>query len=99
MSGPITPKEVVDSKITAIPEAVFEIFNDAIVKNFKDGTAIFKQHDIVLDITEALNITIIQVFERGYLEVEEVYRNAGWNVRYSKPGPNENYHAFFQFTK
>lgn len=39
------------------------------------------------------------VFERGYLDIEETYRKAGWSVVYDKPGYNETYDAFYTFTR
>jgi hypothetical protein len=39
------------------------------------------------------------VVNRGWLDVEPVYRNAGWHVEYDKPGYNEDYEAFFIFKK
>ena len=38
-----------------------------------------------------------QIFDRGYLNVEEVYREQGWKVTYDKPTYYENYDAYFEF--
>lgn len=37
------------------------------------------------------------IFRRGYLNVEEAYREQGWSVVYDKPGYNETYDASFEF--
>jgi len=38
-----------------------------------------------------------EIFDKGWLNVEEVYRAAGWAVEYDKPGFNESYSATFTF--
>lgn len=38
-----------------------------------------------------------QIFDRGYLNVEEVYREQGWKVSYDKPAYYEDYDAYFEF--
>ncbi len=39
-----------------------------------------------------------QVFDNHWLDFEPLYRKAGWNVVYDKPGFNEDYIGFWRFS-
>ena len=99
MTGPIKPSEVTTVKASYIPDGVFEAFNTLIVENMDGNTARVKQCDVVARITLKLNCERQVVFDKGWLEIEDVYREVGWDVEYDKPGFNENYDAFFKFTR
>jgi hypothetical protein len=38
-----------------------------------------------------------QVFDNNWLDVEDIFRKAGWKVNYEKPAYNESYPASFKF--
>lgn len=38
-----------------------------------------------------------ELYKKHQLDIEEVYRKAGWVVSYDKPAYNENYDAIFTF--
>lgn len=77
-----------------IPEEVFEAFNELITE--KRGHVM--QDDVVDRILSKMpDVTRDQLFERGWLDVEEAYRRKGWTVEYDKPGFNESYRASFTF--
>ncbi len=40
-----------------------------------------------------------QLFEKGWLDVEPIFKKAGWDVEYDKPGYNESYPATFKFSR
>jgi len=40
-----------------------------------------------------------EVFDKGWLNIEPMYRAAGWKVVYDKPAYNESYEPTFTFTK
>jgi len=92
---PITPNEA----IKALPDEVIEAFNDLICENIDGKTAKITQNQAVDRITAKLEIPRDAVFKRGYLDIEDIYRKAGWKVDYDKPGYNETYEGFFTFTK
>lgn len=46
-----------------------------------------------------MNISRREVFIMRLLDVEQAYREYGWNVKYDKPGFNESYESFFIFKK
>ena len=100
MSGPIKPSEVVKAKKNQIPEAVFEAFNELITKNFTGNYSCFNSKDVVALITSKdSTLTSDRIFKEHLLDIEEIYRKAGWGVKYDQPAYCENYDASFEFTK
>jgi hypothetical protein len=106
MIKPITPNEVVSHKAKAvIPDYVFEAFNFLISKKFNNGSATILQKEVVERILSEANrhrdppITSQYLFDNHFLDVEDVYREAGWVVEYDKPAYCETYEASFKFTK
>ena len=98
---PITPAEAHTKKISSIPPEVIQVFNDLIVENYSQISkeATVKQDDAVELITQRMNITSDEVFDHGYCDVEEIFRKAGWKVKYDKPAYCESYDAYFVFSK
>jgi hypothetical protein len=96
MSKPISPSEVAAAKREHIPAAVFDAFNAEIVANFTAGRAKVLQKDVVQRLVDG-GMDRQEIFDKGYLNVEEVYRAEGWRVEYDKPGFNETYDASFEF--
>lgn len=94
---PIKPSEVVAKKKKDIPNEVFEAFNELITQNFDGHSATIKQDEVVALIVKK-GLKRNAIFNNHWLDVEDVYRAGGWNVVYDKPGFNENYEAFFEFT-
>lgn len=98
MAGPISPNEVAATKSQVIPEVVFEAFNELIAEKFTAGLANVKQKDVIARIlAKDTTIEKSQIFALGMLNVEEVYREKGWDVEYDKPAYNESYDANFTF--
>ena len=98
MSGPINPEEIGAAKRAQFPSAVFDAFNAEIAAKFSGGSARVLQKDVVARL-EAAGMDRREVFDKGYLNVEEAYRAEGWKVEYDKPGFNEFYDAFFIFRR
>jgi hypothetical protein len=40
-----------------------------------------------------------EVFDNQWLDIEDIYREAGWKVSYDKPAYNETYKAYFTFSR
>lgn len=95
---PITPNEVAQQKIANIPSAVIDTFNKLIALNYTDGSATVKQADVIHEL-ERRDFARQEVLDKGWLNVEEIYRDAGWAVVYNKPAYSENYDAYFTFKK
>lgn len=109
MTKPISPDQIAEAKTKFIPDFVFEAFNRLIALNFTNGQSRVYQSeavDLILDLANSpvnlCNATALLsrevVFSMGWLNVEEAYREAGWKVEYTKPY-NEDYKAFFEFSK
>ncbi|MEK7640643.1 MAG: hypothetical protein AAB389_01455 [Patescibacteria group bacterium] len=95
---PIKPSEVVQIKKEAMPDVVLQSFNELITENFDGTSAVVKQDDVV-NLLVKKGFTRDEIFKKGWLEVEDIYRVAGWTVIYDKPGYNEDYDANFEFRK
>lgn len=93
---PITPQEVAGAKRKYIPAAVFDAFNAEIAQRFAGGRAIVPQETIVARL-EAAGLQRREIFDSGWLNVEESYEAAGWTVIYTKPAYNESGSPYFEF--
>jgi hypothetical protein len=99
MAEPISPEDVVQAKLTAIPDAVIEAFNEMIAKEWNGHEAIVRQPDVVKAMRERdPSLTRYKIIENGLLDVEPIYRARGWAVMYDKPGWDENYDPYFTFS-
>jgi len=97
MVQPITPDQVNERRVVALPDEILEVFNELIVEKWDGCRATIKQDDLVERIVSRLDVERHQVFKKGWLNVEGIYRDAGWRVLYDKPGYNESYPATFEF--
>lgn len=94
---PITPAEAIKKTVIEFPDAVLEAFNEAITSKLYKGTATVKQDDVVaLMVKKGLKRE--DIFSNHWLDVENTFRKAGWNVVYDRPGYNETYPATYTFT-
>lgn len=93
---PIRPDEI---RSRPIPDTVIEIFNRLIEQGWNGHRSVVNQRDAADRISTAMEIELGEVFARGLLDVEDTYRQAGWNVVYDKPGFNESYKPHFIFSK
>ena len=96
---PIKPSQVVKKKKDVIPDYVIESFNELIVKHFDGSSSIIKQDEVVSLILSKMPEGSKQqdIFNNKWLNVEDVFRKAGWEIDYDKPGYNETYPATFEF--
>jgi hypothetical protein len=95
---PIKPSEVAEKKGKNIPKEVSDVFNELIVKEYNGSSATIRQDEVVkLLVKKGLKES--EILKNRLLDVEDVYRKAGWKVEYDKPGFNEDYDATFKFTK
>jgi len=111
MIKPITPREVIGKKTELIPDAVLLAFNETIARTYHNGVATFTQDEIILLIIQKFEQEVNkglgaedwikqsrqQVFDNHWLDVEGIYRKAGWIVEYDKPAYNESYPATCTF--
>lgn len=96
MMTPIKPSDIPAAKLAAFPDGVIEAFNELILQSYSDGFARISQNSIIERmLKKGLDRSDISV--KGWLNVEEIYRQAGWTVVYDKPGFNEAGDAYFEF--
>ncbi len=81
---------------------MIEAFNRCIAREWDGAFAVVAQETILNEIdglnpSEAPNAR--QAFEKGWLDVETLYEENGWDVEYDKPGFNESYPATFTFSR
>lgn len=94
---PVSPNELTNFQREQMPVEVIETFNEMLAENVIEGYGTVKQKEVIDRlVTKGLERALI--FQRGWLNVEEIYREAGWKVEYDKPGYNESYDAYFKFT-
>lgn len=94
---PITPEEVVDSKANVIPNAILVATNLLIAENWNGDNSIFKLKTLKEKIQEVdPELTISNV---RWLDIEPIYRKAGWVVEYHSPAMDETYDAYFNFSR
>lgn len=93
---PIRPDEIVEGKQNSLPDSVLETFNALISENWDGHSSRILQRDVVDRIKRKMDT---DHFKTSWLDVESIYRKAGWDVEYDKPGFNESYDASFTFTK
>lgn len=96
---PISPEEL-DSREHLIPEQVIAAVNTLLAKNYdqKTGKAQLRQSDIVF-LAVSLGLKSTDIFNNCWLNFEDLYRRAGWVVKYDKPGYNESYEPVFYFER
>ena len=103
MIEPIRPNEVTDVKKATIPDEVIIAFNQLIIENWKkDSSSRFLQKKVIRMIQQRLGAGVLSgedIIDNGYLDVEDIFRKAGWDVEYDGPGYNETYEASFTFSK
>jgi hypothetical protein len=99
---PISPKEIGAYKAKVFPDFVLESINELIAENFTNSRAVVLQKDIIARISskmdgDSYDMKRKMIFDKGWLNFEEIYRDSGWKVSYDKPAYNENYDANFTF--
>ena len=94
----LSPGEVLKARKVMIPDIVFEIFNELITEKF-NGSYAYVGQDAVIDRIVKAGHSRDTIFEKHWLDIEDIYREQGWNVSYDKPGYCESYEPTFEFSK
>jgi hypothetical protein len=79
-----------------IPDVVIKTINELIVKNWNGDSAFVGQRSIEKELSAA-GLKRSDIFDNKWLNIEDIYRGAGWEVFYDKPGYNESYEPRFGF--
>lgn len=101
---PITPKEAHEQFCTTqIPDFIFEVVNELLTQKASQPNCNIdiKQNKIVQRIIKhpnfPKNLSTQSIFDNGWLNIEPLYKEAGWEIIYDKPAYNESYDAYFTF--
>lgn len=94
--APISPEEVTRLQAELMPPAIIETFNRTISEKIANGRAVIDLDEIVKDLTNQ-GLDERQLFNKGWLNIEELYREAGWEVSYEQPAYNETGRSYFTF--
>ena len=96
--SPIRPNEVDKEQIRIFPDAVFESFNELIAQAFSGACATVRQKDVVVLMMNK-GLARKDIFDKGWLNIQEVYREAGWKVVYDSPAIDESFEPYFRFER
>lgn len=99
MVQPIRPQDVPSRAARRIPDEVIAAFNKLIAEKMSGDTAVVRQADVVNEIVATSGLTKQDIFHGKYLDVEELFADAGWKVRYTKPAYCETFEAYFEFCR
>jgi hypothetical protein len=95
--SPISPDEIPAAKITIIPPEVFDAVNELLARKStgKHSSITILQSEIVVEIKKRISTE----FHNDWLNFEDAYRAAGWEVEYDRPAYCETYPASFMFKR
>jgi hypothetical protein len=105
MKQPIKPEELTTLKRHQLPDEVIDACNELIALKWTGSCSTFTQDKFIDTILQKRKengrseITRTEIFDRHYLDIEDIYKEEGWLVEYDKPAYNESYPASFTFRK
>lgn len=97
--NPISPNDVQACMNGLIPDAVIEIFNEAIVAKFDGTSARVTVESVVPVICERLGCARNRVFDSHWLDIEDIFKKAGWSVEWHKAPYYSMSPSYWIFTK
>lgn len=95
----LTPSEAAVAKAQReFPDFVVDAFNQCILASILNGTYEVEQEEVIMRMM-SLNpqLSREEIFDKHYLDVEDYYRSAGWEVVYHKPAYYEEWKAYWEF--
>jgi hypothetical protein len=95
--APLRPEDVPAARKAVLPDVVITVWNRLIAENWRGSFSVVRQ-DAAVSALAASAGSEQAVFDRDWLEIEDIYRSEGWDVVYDKPAYNESYPATFKFT-
>lgn len=99
MTKPLSPKDVESAKTERVPPQIIEAANELIAERWDGHEARFTLHELGQRARAKLGKDPKEDFEDGQLDIEPIFRKAGWVVEFDRPGYNETYDACFIFRK
>jgi hypothetical protein len=97
---PFSPSDAKKAKLNNIPKEVIESFNELLAEKIDNyGFATLKQNEVIKRIQSKLSISSRDIFDKNYLDIEDIYRAEGWKVEYEKGAYYETFEPYFTFSK
>lgn len=95
---PIRPEEVTDQKKEQFPDEVIQAFNELIAEKAADGFSKVLVKDVVARMV-AKGLKRKDINKKGWLNVEDIFRQAGWKVMSDSPvgWGGESFEAYYMF--
>jgi hypothetical protein len=93
---PLKPSEVLMVRRDTILTEVIDVFNEFITQRF-DGRQAVVQKDDVVDVLVNKGFDRQDIYTKHLLNVEDVFRQAGWVVTYTSPDRDESFNPYFTF--
>ncbi len=100
MINPITPQEAKETAASSIPQCIVAAINKLIAEKIGNNKSVkILQDDILEEAGAGINNQDFrrQIFDKGWLNIENLYARFGWHVIYDKPAYCETYPATFEF--
>ncbi len=94
--APIKPSQIAKRQNSSIPGEVIETFNEIITEKYSGLSARVTQEEVIERLVKK-GLKREVIYEKRWLDVEDIFRKSGWDVEYDKPGFNESYGAYFVF--
>ncbi len=99
----ITPDEAIAQFKKDIPPEVISCWNEVIMNNLYVDKKYVESHFTLEELKKALKNKVgfddNNKMHLHWLDLEDVFRDAGWSVKYDQPAYNESYEATFTFKK
>jgi hypothetical protein len=101
MIGPLSPDEVLRKGKDRIPEQVYDVFNELLMERWNGLSQVTIHQEEVM---HALLIRLApikrqEIYDRHWLDIEDIYRRYGWDVTFDRPDPGESGAAHWLFSK
>lgn len=99
LGRPITPQEAKEGQPKIIPSVVYDVFNHLLTTRFARGNEVVITQDQVIDVILARmpELQRQEIFDNHWLDIENAYQAAGWQVSYSRVAYNESGRSFWTF--
>lgn len=94
---PLPADQIDSSKPYEIPELVIVLINNMLREVWDNGSAILFTKDIMQKLKLVFNKTEQEILQMHWLDIEPIYRKAGYNVEYIKPAYGEQGDSYFKF--
>jgi hypothetical protein len=94
--APITPEQAREEHY--IPDEIMQIVNDLLAERGAYSRYITLYQDEIVEKAIAAGLNRGEIFSKHWLDFEDKYRQAGWDVKYDRPAYNETGREVFRFS-